>query len=502
MEMEAKYTILGPLHPASITDLNLSPFQLHPEGEAYHQDVLLDTTNKTITSSGHSLRLRHKLGNTVATFKGPNHGSAGVRVREEIEVPIAAEAADDYHQWPAEVRKRILPLVKDEPLVPLIKMHVHRVTWAVLRDGKTVGELALDQGIISAGGRTARVHEIEVEIKDTGTRKDLTAFGHVLSDRLPLQPQPRGKLQRGLALLRQHRGLDGHLPLTSVGRHAVHRHLRKLRKSEPIARDGADPEGVHTMRTATRRLRTTLRILEESPDFDRKLLATLRKGLKRLARVLGDVRDLDVFLERVDDFAGEHPEQHDGLGVLRKELRTRRETARAELMGFLESHRLRHLLDELEAFAVGRIAMPQRERPQLVRHFAGSAIWGRYEEVLNFETALADAPPVTLHALRIACKRLRYTLELFEGELGKGTQPLVKALVKVQDHLGALQDAVVELALVNELRERAPEDTGLATYAKALEEQRDRMRRGFPALWQDLSDPGFTQELAELIAGL
>jgi CHAD domain-containing protein len=502
MELEAKYTILGPLHPASITDLDLSPYQLHPDGEAYHQDVLLDTTNETITSSGHTLRLRHKQGHAVATFKGPNHGSAGVRVREEIEVPVAAEAAGDYHRWPAGVLTRVLPLTKDEPLVPLVKMYVHRVSWAVLRDGKMVGELALDQGIISAGGRTARVHEIEVELKDAGTRKDLTAVGRLLCASLPLQPQPRGKLARGLNLLHQHRCLDGHLPLTSVGRHAVHRHLRKLRRSEPIARDGADPEGVHVMRTATRRLRTTLAILEESPDFDRKDLRDLRKGLKRLARALGEVRDLDVFLERVDEYTREHPEQDDGLGLLRDELTGQRKAARNDLLAYLESHKLRHLIDDLESFAAGRTAMPRRDLPQLVRHFAGSAIWGRYEAVLNFESALAGAPPETLHALRIACKRLRYTLELFEGELGKGTQPLIKAIVKVQDHLGNLQDAVVELALVQSLRDRAPDDAGLAAYADELAHQREQLRCDFPALWQVLSDPGFSQELAELIAGL
>jgi CHAD domain-containing protein len=138
----------------------------------------------------------------------------------------------------------------------------------------------------------------------------------------------------------------------------------------------------------------------------------------------------------------------------------------------------------------------------LVRHFAGSAIWRRYEAVLNFETVVGSAPPPVLHTLRIACKRLRYTLELFEGELGKATQPLIKALVRVQDHLGALQDAVVALRRVEALLGEHSGDTGLAAYAAALAAQRDHYQATAAALWSELSDPGFGQELAGLIAGL
>jgi CHAD domain-containing protein len=81
-------------------------------------------------------------------------------------------------------------------------------------------------------------------------------------------------------------------------------------------------------------------------------------------------------------------------------------------------------------------------------------------------------------------------------------EPLIKALVKVQDHLGALQDAVVGIELVTSLLHEHPENVGLMQYADTLAAQRDQQQTTFVALWGDLSDPGFSQELAELIAGL
>jgi inorganic triphosphatase YgiF len=502
MELEAKFAILGPLNPNTLDLLDLGPYQLHPDAETHHQDVLLDTPTRAITSGGHVLRVRQYDGHVLATFKGPNRGSDGVHEREEIEVPLSSASNINYRTWPTEIAERVGPLVQDAPLAPLVKMYIHRHTWTVLRDGHTIGEMALDQGIISAGGRTARVHELEVELKREGTRAELDDLGQMLREQLPLQPQSRGKLQRGLGLLRQHRTLDGHTLLESVGRHAVHRHLRKLRRSEPIARAGADPEGVHDMRTATRRLRTTLQILEESPVFRRQQVRALRRDLRGLARTLGAVRDLDVLMKRVEDYYCAHQAEAADLEVLRRELRARQRTAREKLLTRLDSSRMDRLLADLEAFATQPREPVLGNPPVFVRHFAGSTIWLRYEAVLGYETVVRDASPPVLHRLRIACKRLRYALELFEGELGKGTQPLIKALVKVQDHLGTLQDCVVALNLVAALSAKHPANAGLRTYAVALGGERDQLQETFASLWNDLSDAGFGQELAELIANL
>src|SRR3989442_13681465 len=53
-----------------------------------------------------------------------------------------------------------------------------------------------------------------------------------------------------------------------------------------------------------------------------------------------------------------------------------------------------------------------------------------------------------LHNLRIAAKRLRYTLEVFEDVLPEACKPLVKELEQIQEELGALHDSDVMIALL------------------------------------------------------
>jgi inorganic triphosphatase YgiF len=511
MEIEAKYAILGPLNAKKLTSLDLSPYQLYPDRVGHHRDVLLDTVDRTITSTGVTLRLRDAgNGHIMLTFKGPNAGSkSGVHEREEIEATLDSkpdsrlESSDhfDYCGWPEEISRRVGALAHGKQLMPLVRIYIHRRTWTVEHDGDLVAEMALDQGIINAGGRTARVHELEVELKDAGTREDLDELDRCLREQLPLQPQPRGKLQRGLALLDKRRTLDGHASLEAVGRHMIRRYTRWLHQSEPRVRSHGGVNSIHDMRVAIRRLRTALRVLEQAPVFDPRLLRQLRRGLRALARDLGSVRDLDILIGRVEEFVAPRPELARDLDALLHRLRTRRTRAYHRLLAHLEHGKSAHWLAALERFT--RETGGQRSgRLLLVRHFAGSALWQHYETLLSYETVVVDAPPETLHQVRIACKRLRYALELFEGELGKGARPLMSQLVKVQDHLGALQDTIVAACIVAAQGEKHGQNRGSRSFAATLSAERDRLREAFPALWEEIKDPSFGEELAEVIAGL
>lgn len=502
MEIEAKYAILGPLNPNILITVNLGPYELRPEGESHHHDVLLDTPARAITSGGHTLRIRYSDDQAVLTVKGPNHGTGGVHEREEIEASLPEHTGYDYHGWPEAIASRIGALAGDAHLAPLVKVYIHRHRWAVIRGTHTVGELVIDQGVINAGGRTARVHELELELKGAGNRTDLRALDKRLLEQLPLQPQPRGKLQRGLALLRRNHPLDGHTPLRAVSLHMLRRYQRRWRSSEPVARAGSDPEGIHDMRVAIRRLRVSLRLLEESGLFERERLRGLRRRLRGAAQALGAVRDADILLKRVEAYRDANPGAEDDLHVLITAVRRQRKAARKRLLRSLDGRKLvraKRQLDDLTALAGPN---DDAQPAFFVRHFAGSAIWRRYERILRYESVVAGAPPTSLHRLRIACKHLRYALEFFESELGKATKPLVRALVQVQDHLGDLQDTVVALDAVNALCREHPANRELARFAAAMVAERDRLRAGFEPLWEDLSDAGISQELAELVAAL
>src|SRR5688572_18587216 len=73
--------------------------------------------------------------------------------------------------------------------------------------------------------------------------------------------------------------------------------IGKLKEGEAAFRETRAPEGIHSMRTAARRLRSALRFLgSHLSPADRK---TLKLRLRTFMRVLGPVRDLHVLIEAV-----------------------------------------------------------------------------------------------------------------------------------------------------------------------------------------------------------
>lgn len=95
-----------------------------------------------------------------------------------------------------------------------------------------------------------------------------------------------------------------------------------------------------------------------------------------------------------------------------------------------------------------------------------------------------------LHDLRIAAKRLRYTLEVFEDVLPAASQAVVKELSRIQDEIGALHDSDVMIALLRLCL--GSQDSGTAYEEALVGTKKYQRKRGFtlPAeLVADLLEP-------------
>src|SRR6266436_8839702 len=116
----------------------------------------------------------------------------------------------------------------------------------------------------------------------------------------------------------------------------------------------------------------------------------------------------------------------------------------------------------------------------------------RLEELYSWD-AYVDNPYYIqeLHNLRIAAKRLRYTLEVFEDVLPEACKPLVKELEQIQEELGALHDSDVMIALLRLCL--SSQDSGTA-YEQALLQAKQQQGRFDlqPELVADLLDPAVT----------
>jgi len=229
----------------------------------------------------------------------------------------------------------------------------------------------------------------------------------------------------------------------------MRRQLTVVRDKEPGTRLGEDVEELHDMRVGTRRLRAALDLFAGVLPVRARVF---REELGWLGRMLGAVRDLDVQLEGLAAMAeatagwsaGTRPEDHDPLTELTELLERERETARAAMLGALDSVRW-------ERLSKGLITMVQQgpaRRSLAARTPAAiglpELVEARHAAVVKAAKRAKKSGQVPdFHRLRIRCKRLRYALEFGSEVYGGRTARFVRQLTALQDELGAMQDAEV-----------------------------------------------------------
>ena len=212
-------------------------------------------------------------------------------------------------------------------------------------------------------------------------------------------------------------GLNAETPREEAAAALLAVRLGDVSAWEPAAAT-LDRDAVHEMRVGCRRLRIALDELAAGPG-------PLERATKRLQDALGSVRDLQQLQRRL----GKHPEARPFLDA---EERTR-------------AGRSEELHDALARFARAVCADPPRpksdERPLGGGHTRrGLERWLRdvKKKMGKVDAAMA---PVAAHRLRIAAKKLRYRLELYESAFSAVAEVALPALVKLQDVLGDLHDA-------------------------------------------------------------
>ncbi len=314
-------------------------------------------------------------------------------------------------------------------------------------------------------------------------------------------------------------------PMAEAGRKVLRFHFRRMLKHEPGTREGTDIEALHDMRVATRRMRAAFRVFGDF--FQREAIRKHRRGLRRTAAALGAVRDLDVFIAWMEEYLDASPaEERTALQPLLEAWKKRRRSARKKMIAYLDSKAYRRFVERFGRFlatpGAGAVS-PGGDTvvPFQVRHVAPAQIWQRYASVRAYETVLSSdsdpeamlsVPIEVLHALRIECKRLRYTLEFFREVLPAEAEPLIAQVVRVQDHLGDLHDADVAIDLMRDFirrRERKARRShrtadvlGAQHFLEVNREKRTHLLRTFPELWRELSGPVFRDQLARVVSAM
>jgi CHAD domain-containing protein len=293
-----------------------------------------------------------------------------------------------------------------------------------------------------------------------------------------------------------------------AGRKVLRFHLARMLAREPGTRAGTDPEELHGMRVASRRMRAAWRVFGDAYQPDKTKV--YRRRLRELAGLLGGVRDLDVLIEATEAYAEAigSPDLP-GLAPLLTSWRADRDAARQRLIVELDSKGHRRFVDDYVEFvsSPGRDVLPvETTIPHRVRDTASSRIWTAYEHVRAYEAVLRWADVPTLHQLRIAAKRLRYTLEFVREPLGEDAGPLIARVVALQDHLGFMNDAEVAATMArtflvehgNELIEA--EAQAIGRYLVSREREVARLKRTVGTAWRGVAGLTFRRGLGRTVA--
>jgi CHAD domain-containing protein len=321
--------------------------------------------------------------------------------------------------------------------------------------------LVLETGELAAGGTTVPFRVGTLELL-AGREAQLYQLAGRLHRESPFRLVEPDLTARGYALLVPRTpttlkaprvALDATLTAGEAFRRIAISCISHLRANEACALLGEDPEGVHQVRVATRRLRSAISVFRDS--LPGVWSGRLAREVRWLTGEMAAAREWDVFLAETlaplrDSMPGDA-----SLALLAARGTEARQRAYERVRAAIgEPRYTRLLLDLSRAVAEGwEATVPVLDAARVV-------LVGRHEKALRAGANLAHLDSEGLHRLRIRLKQLRYAVEFFADVFpGKAPRKYASALSDMQDCLGLLQDVAMTEPLLDPLAKGDDRDT-------------------------------------------
>lgn len=424
-------------------------------------NIYYDTPNLALHRDGIALRLRQSRRRWLQTVKCAGVSQAGLSSRPEWEGPYGGHF--DFSGVDDRATRKRLDRLKPR-LGPAFETSFRRTSWRI-REGESELIVAFDRGTIVAAGRVATIYEVEIELAQ-GHIADIFGLADKLGRHFPLTPSLRSKAERGYRLFLDTPERPAHaLPVVldhamgpiSAFRSIALSCLNHLQQNHHGAIQGDDVEYIHQMRVALRRLRAALRLFRTAlpPALGEQLMPPLHG----LMTVLGVTRDLDVLAVEIVAPVVLALAEEPRIAALAGCVAERRHGARQQAVALLGTPEYGRLLLLVMA-SLNRLAEDEGDaaRPTLAE-FSSAQLERQRRKVRRLARVVSLDEPASLHALRIAAKRMRYVLEFFAPLLpARRVAALTEQLMQVQDKLGQLNDLANAGTL---LMACAGEDAGL-----------------------------------------
>ncbi len=380
----------------------------------------------------------------------------GNGTRREIRRPLGTA-----RHVPSDLAALVRVHARGTQLKPVARMTTTRQRLILLDEaGDSLAEVAADD--VSAqtlGPATALSRWQEVEVELTGGDRRLLRAADELLRHDGLRPAGRAaKLERALS-----DRLPGpeHAPAPTASSSAgqvvlayLRTHAGRLKSLDPLVRLD-EPDSVHQMRVASRRLRSTLRSFGHI--MPRDATAGLAADLKWLGGVLGAARDGEVLAGHLRGSLRQLPVEL-RIGPVDARIQGHfasvRAAARTELLATLDSERYFSLLDDLDRLLAEPPLTPEAARPAAgVLPVAARRAHRQAARRMHRAWRAAAGPgrDEALHRARKSARRARYAAEAIAPAAGAKATRFARRMKKIQSVLGEHQDSVIARAVARDL---------------------------------------------------
>ncbi len=414
-------------------------------------NTYFDTPKLELHQRRIAVRFRKKGWQWLCTVKSAEPASGGLAMRSEWETQATPGTFDFSHVDNAEFRNFLETRI--DQLEPVFTTDFKRQIWHV-PFGESLIELAIDRGYIESRGQRLPICEIELELL-SGKVDDIFWLTRQLQGDHHLHPAIASKAERGYNLfldapLRPFKAhpaaINAKQTPVDAFRSIALNCLEHFQRNEQGLLTSDDPEFVHQARVALRRLRSAIKLF--APVLPPEFVAAYGQTWQTLATALGEARNWDVFLtETLPPFLAAFPNDKDGKR-LRKIAQRKAQSARKSVAALLAVDEYPRLLLEFTAavYTVGEtlpIPLTDFAHQQLTRHARHA------RKARKLAKRHAELSPAERHKMRIAFKKLRYTLEFFAPLLPPGKLPTyLAALTQLQDELGQINDHITAVGLL------------------------------------------------------
>lgn len=428
--------------------------------------VYYDTPELELKKRRIALRLRRIGDRWIQTVKTEGKVAAGLHERPEWECDTAENTLDFDAIPDPEVRGFFADPQLRAALAPVFVTEFSRTSSLLDFPDGAIVELSIDQGELRAGEQRMPICEIECELK-SGNPARLFAFALALQETIPLKLENVSKAERGYRLVTSAEiaptkatipELSESLSAGEAFGRILQAGLTHLQANEDGALHSDDPEFIHQMRVALRRMRSAFSIFtrlipQESSD-------PIRVELRWLTKELDAARNWDVFSSQTLTAIREAvPAAHE-LEQLQTVSDATRQQYRHRAREAIASARYQKILLQLGSWLCTHpwnARLPDQVEvaaDEPVATFSAKTLQKRHTHLKKRGKRLTTISPEERHQVRIAAKKLRYASEFFSSLYAqKRVRRYLAALAELQEVLGLLNDAVTTERLLEELAE-------------------------------------------------